>query len=95
VGKGHPPIPCPQAYTQAEAKGERDNPDLHFNKAVVLKYQADFPEAYGELLKAMELDPSLKVAFPLPHHRTGGSALDRFGPSWRSDIELSSLQLQL
>jgi len=51
-----------KAYTQAEAKGERDNPDLHFNKAVVLKYQADFPEAYGELLKAMELDPSLKEA---------------------------------
>lgn len=67
MGKRHPHAPCPQAYTQAEAKGERDNPDLHFNKAVVLKYQADFPEAYGELLKAMELDPSLKVAPPLSH----------------------------
>ena len=63
-----------QAYCQAEAHGEDHNPDLHFNKAIIAKYKADYEAAHAGFARAHSFDPSLQVdsgaGIPFPHPPT-------------------------
>jgi len=46
------------AYTNAEKdKTALDNPDLHYNKAIVLKYEEDYQNALESFSRAAALDP--------------------------------------
>nr|XP_022337699.1 tetratricopeptide repeat protein 5-like isoform X2 [Crassostrea virginica] len=48
-----------KAYAQAEKDPvARDNPDLHFNRAVAYKYEENYPQALAGFSRASQLDPS-------------------------------------
>jgi tetratricopeptide (TPR) repeat protein len=47
------------SYTQADARGDSANPDLHFNRATVCQYKQDFNNAVTSYLAAAKVDPSL------------------------------------
>lgn len=48
-----------KAYAQAEKDPvARDNPDLHFNRAVAYKYEENYPQALAGFSRASKLDPS-------------------------------------
>lgn len=50
---------CMKAYKQAEKDlVAKNNPDLHYNKAIALKYEEDYIEALECFSKALALDPT-------------------------------------
>ena len=84
------------AKAEAEGAGDGDgggggdgwyaNPDLHFNRANVLRYREDYAAACRDYCRAAELDPSLPALEVC--HGVSWCAMVCHGVSWRSSIRV-------